>query len=239
MRWHDEFQLICDPFFERLPRKMRTRVAANLSYDLVYLGKRKQGTWSFQLSLEGLGDNMKLLLHQSHRRRRDLSPKKKKTLHLPLYFDGNSGCIHVGERNKTIDELDLGLPAQPNDMGEIDTDVAVDSDQNSDVDSDVNCEREVASHITDEGTMAGSSKTGGDSMLASSVFAATDLWAFPDDDLPEPSMEIHVRTVENSPMFDGLPTLRSSGRKSLTPASRRLEPYGQAWARKKAQHGFL
>ncbi|KAK0746876.1 hypothetical protein B0T18DRAFT_466281 [Schizothecium vesticola] len=205
-RYHDEFKLICDPFFERLPRTRGAGVAANLSYDLVYLGRRKQGTWSFRLSLEGSGDRMELVLKQNYRRRRDLKATAMKTLRLPLYFDGNSGCIHVGERDKTLDELDLGLPTQPNEMGEVDTDSPEESEEESDVDSVPDRASETASpRITDAGTVTGSSNADERGMFTTSVFAATDPWA------------AQVAQVEVGPIFDGLPRPWRIG-----PANRRV-----------------
>jgi hypothetical protein len=242
VRYYDEFKLICDPFFDRLPRKQQARVSSKLSYDLVYLGRRKQGTWTFQLSLEGSDDRMDLVLQQSYQRRRELPSQAKRTLRLPLYFDGNSSTIHVGYRNKAIDELDLGLPPQPNDLGEVDIDVSSDeSDQDSDVESAMESAPETASRITEAGTATTGSSTGEDEMFTSSMFSVTDSWAFQGGEQPDPNAEIHVHQVEVSPIFDGLPAprkTRSGGGKASTPFSHRVEPYGQAWARR-AQNGFL
>ena len=242
MRYYDEFKLICDPFFDRLPRKQQARVSSKLSYDLVYLGRRKQGTWTFQLSLEGSGDRMDLVLQQSYQRRRELPSQAKRTLRLPLYFDGNSSTIHVGYRNKAIDELDLGLPPQPNDLGEVDIDVSSEGpEQDSDVESVMESAPETASRITEAGTAATGSSTGEDEMFTSAMFSVTDSWAFQGGEQPDPNAEIHIHQVEVSPIFDGLPAprkIRSGGRKASTPSSRRVEPYGQAWARR-AQNGFL
>ena len=44
--------------------------------------------------------------------------RTERTLRLPLYFDRNSSCIHVGDRNRDISELGLDLPPQPTDEGE-------------------------------------------------------------------------------------------------------------------------
>lgn len=134
VRSSDEFRLICDPFYHRLPSHQRGRVTADRTYDLVYLGKRKQGSWIFQLSLHGSGDDMYLTLQQSYAKRMDMPFMEMKTLRLPLYFDGNSSSIHVGERNRDISELDLGLPPQPNDSGELSSDWS--SEQESDTDWD-------------------------------------------------------------------------------------------------------
>lgn len=136
VRWRDEFRLICDPFFQRLPPASQECVLARRSYDLVYLGKRKQGTWHFRLSLEGSGDRMHLVLQQFHQRRKNLRCNSEETLRLPMYFDGNSGCIHIGERNKTIDELGLGLPAQPDDTEEADAYATEELEREPDPDSD-------------------------------------------------------------------------------------------------------
>jgi len=65
---------------------------------------------------------MHLMLQQSYSRRRDLPLKEERTLYLPLYFDGNSSCIHVGDRNRDISELGLDLPPQPKDPGNMTAD---------------------------------------------------------------------------------------------------------------------
>ncbi|KAK3899622.1 hypothetical protein C8A05DRAFT_17963 [Staphylotrichum tortipilum] len=117
VRNSDEFRLICDPFFNTLPGAQRNRVAANRTYDVVYLGRRKQGCWVFRCRLHGSGDKMHLKLYQSYSRKRGLPLRDKTTLDLPLYFDGSSGCIHVGDRNRDISELSLDLPPQPRDLG--------------------------------------------------------------------------------------------------------------------------
>lgn len=57
-----------------------------------------------------------------------------KTLYLPLYVDGNSSSIHVGDRNRDISELGLDLPPQPTDFGDMEADNS--SGQDSDTDSD-------------------------------------------------------------------------------------------------------
>jgi hypothetical protein len=134
VRSSDEFRLICDPFYHRLPRHQQGRVAASRTYDLVYLGKRKQGCWEVTLSLHGSGDDMSLKLQQSHSKRRNVTLNKLDTLHLPLYFDGNSSSIHVGERNRDISELGLGLPPQPGEYGELASDGS--GGEDSDTDSD-------------------------------------------------------------------------------------------------------
>jgi len=244
VRYYDEFKLICDPFYNRLPHKQQTRVSSKLSYDLVYLGRRKQGTWTFQLSLEGSGDRMDLVLRQAYQRRRELPSQAKRTLRLPLYFDGNSSTIHVGYRNKAINELDLGRPPQPNDLGEVDMGVSSEdeSDQDSDVESVMeSAPEETASRITEASTAATGSSTGEDDMFTSSIFSVVDSWAFQGGEQPDANAEIQVHQVEVSPIFDGLPSPRKKrrgGGKASTLSSRRVEPYGQAWARR-AQNGFL
>ncbi len=64
---------------------------------------------------------MRLVLQQFWSQRKDDDPEPKETLVLPLYFDGNSGSIHVGERNCDISELELHLPPQPSDLGAMET----------------------------------------------------------------------------------------------------------------------
>ncbi len=71
---------------------------------------------------------MRLELEESHSKRRGLYFRVVKTLKLPLYFDGNSSCIHVGERNRDISELDLGLPPQPQDFWDMATDDSSEQD---------------------------------------------------------------------------------------------------------------
>ncbi|KAK1757090.1 hypothetical protein QBC47DRAFT_378392 [Echria macrotheca] len=235
VRYCDEFKLICDPFFERLPRKQQVRVSSKLSYDLIYLGKRKQGTWTFQLSLEGSGDTMDLVLHQLYQRRRDLEPKPKKTLRLPLYFDGNSSTIHVGDRNKAIDELKLGLPPQPNDLGEVETDPSEESDHDddSDVDSIVVYAPQPASQGTDTGIAPTSLSKIEDDMFTSAMFTVPDVWTFPGgEQTPPTNAEGYVQQVEISPMFDGLPAPRKMKRGGGKASNRRADPYGQAWKRR-------
>ncbi|KAK3296446.1 uncharacterized protein B0H64DRAFT_398279 [Chaetomium fimeti] len=137
----DEFRLICDPFFSRLPRNQRERLRVPVSrtYDLVYLGRLKQGSWTFRPSLRGSGDDMLLEIEQLYRRKDNarLRFRTDKTLKLPLYFDRNSSCIHVGARNCDISELGLDLPPQPTDEeGETSSDDDDDSELESDMDSD-------------------------------------------------------------------------------------------------------
>ena len=132
----DEFRLICDPFFGQLPLAKRKRIAASPSYNLAYLGRRKQGTWRFRLSLDGSGNAMSLVLEQHYKKRRELPWTAKKTLRLPLYYDGNSGCIHIGAGNKAIDELALDLPPQPDDLGRVNVDPTEESDDEPDSHSD-------------------------------------------------------------------------------------------------------
>ncbi|KAK4235727.1 hypothetical protein C8A03DRAFT_36422 [Achaetomium macrosporum] len=134
VRRGDEFRLICDPFFGRLPNDQQQRVAANRTYDLVYLGKRRQGSWLFRLSLHGSGDEMELKLEQYYSKRIRMRLREENTLYLPLYLDGNSSCIQIGDRSRAISEVGLDLPPQPNDFGET---VADNSDgQDSDTGSD-------------------------------------------------------------------------------------------------------
>lgn len=153
VRYWDEFRLICDPFcdptLDLLPAEDdedRLFVQALRSYDLLYLGKRKQGTWKFHLSLVGSGGDVKLVLKQWYKQRMEHPWTVMKTLHLPLYFDGNSGCVQVGARDKTIAELNLGLPRQPDEMeGE--------GGESSDYDSDIEeLESEPVSFLTRRGT---------------------------------------------------------------------------------------
>lgn len=230
-------------------------MAASRSYDLVYLGRRKQGTWTFQLSLDGSGDEMALVLQQLYRRRRKDPPKTKKTLRLPLYFDGNSGCIHVGERNKTLDELDLGLPVQPDELGEVDTDAAAASEESSE-DDESDVDSETASRITvDAGTIITGSSNAGDEagmMFTTSMFTADDPWAFPpgngDRESDQDTQTKTGQQVEVGPIFDGLPRCRPARKRgsdggggevaARAPAAnhrRRMEPYGGVWERQKAK----
>lgn len=140
-RSSDEFRLICDPFFSSLPddEQETLRVPASRTYDLVYLGKRKQGPLMFRLALHGSGDRMTLELEQLWRRNETvpLHFATKSVLSLPLYYDRNSSCIHVGERDRDISELGLGLPPQPTDEGgQASSDDSSDSDGDSSMDSD-------------------------------------------------------------------------------------------------------
>jgi hypothetical protein len=231
VRNRDEFQLICDPFYERLPHEKKTKkgeteteeekyVTAWHSYDLIYLGRRTQGTWSFKLSLECSNDQMWLILHQQHKRRKEFPWKHKRTLRLPLYFDGNSGCVQVGERNKTIEELNLGLHPQPNEVGELaadapagESDQEPDSDQgsilpfNHAADSDVE-------HWDVESSISGNSGVGHGGGQLSAQQHDDDIWDF--HGLPSPSPP---RVVSDIVKPD---------RKGY-----RLSPYEQAWKRRK------
>ncbi|KAK1756671.1 hypothetical protein QBC47DRAFT_400302 [Echria macrotheca] len=115
VRRNDNFRLICDPFFQRLGGDQRNSVAASRAYDVVYLGTRSQGQWKFRMELEGSNDDVILVLMQKYKRNRKAPWKAADTLRLPVYFDGNSGCIQVGDRSSSLDELCLGLPPQPGD----------------------------------------------------------------------------------------------------------------------------
>ncbi len=78
---------------------------------MVDLGRRRQGSWAFRCTLDRSGDEVHLKLHQLYRKRkRGLGFRDQETLDLRLYFDGSSGCIHVGDRNRDISELGLSLP---------------------------------------------------------------------------------------------------------------------------------
>lgn len=122
VRYGDEFRLICDPFYDLLPVKEKGAVRAKRAYDLIYLDRRQQGTWEFRLSLavrprsESAGDdddNLQLVLEQRYKQRREFPWVAMNTLYLPLYFDSNSGSVQVGARDRSIAELDLQLPPQP------------------------------------------------------------------------------------------------------------------------------
>jgi hypothetical protein len=128
----DEFRLICDSFFQPLLIKRKKYIAPKRSYDLVYLGKRKQGTWLFRLSLDRSGNTTSLLLEQHYKHRKELPWTAEKTLRLPLYYDGNSACIQIGAGNKDIDELALGLPPQPDELGQVNIDPTEESDDEPD-----------------------------------------------------------------------------------------------------------
>jgi len=121
----DEFKLVCDSFFALLPENQRQVMRVKRAYDLIYLGKRKQGTWKFSMYLTDTAaaeDNndddhkWQLVLSQHYKRRQNLHWTPMETLRLPLYFDGNSGCVQVGARDKSIMEQQaLNLPRQPED----------------------------------------------------------------------------------------------------------------------------
>lgn len=114
----DQFRLICDPFFGTLSPDQQSTVAAERSYDMLTLGPRDEGTWSFALSLEGANNEMELVLKQAHRRSGTNVWVDEECLRLPLYFDGSSGCVHVGSPHKTLEELGLDLPSQEVDEDE-------------------------------------------------------------------------------------------------------------------------
>ena len=76
---------------------------------------------------------MQLHLEQFYQKRRNTALRPCKTLLLPLYFDGNSSCIHVGDRNRDISELGLDLPPQPTVWGE---EMEGDDDDDDDDDDD-------------------------------------------------------------------------------------------------------
>jgi hypothetical protein len=125
-----------------LPSEQREklRVPASRTYDLVYLGRRKQGPLVFRLAVRGSGDDMVLELEQRWRRNEavPLHFATKSVLRLPLYYDRNSSCIHVGARNRDISELRLDLPPQPTDEGgEMSSDDSGDRDEDSSMDSEL------------------------------------------------------------------------------------------------------
>ncbi len=97
---------------------------------------------------------MCLVLRQFWSQRRDDDPEPKETLYLPLYFDGNSSSIHIGDRNRDISELGLGLPPQPTDFEGVETENSsgqeFDSGSDSDTDSDSEWEPETAIPVTAE-----------------------------------------------------------------------------------------
>ncbi|KAK0612271.1 hypothetical protein B0T14DRAFT_343120 [Immersiella caudata] len=233
VRYKDEFQLVCDPFFERLPDDERKRVAAKLSYDLIYLGKRRQGGWRFRLSLEGSGDDMWLTLQQEHRQRRDMPWEIKKTLRLPLYFDGNSGCVQVGERNKTIQELNLGLPPQPNELGEVEEGASTDeSDQEVDSECGSILVRDPTASSPEPDTSSESSGEENDGSFAECSTGHPRLGgsAAEIDGLPKVQQENEIWE------FRGLPSLPRAV-SDLVPPDRkrhRSEPYQQSWKRRRA-----
>jgi hypothetical protein len=213
--------------------KEQKHVTARHSYDLIYLGKRKQGTWSFKLSLEGSHDEMWLVLHQEYKRRRELPWELKRTLRLPLYFDGNSGCVQVGERNKTIEELDLCLPPQPNELGETGADASAgESDQEPDSDqgSIVVFNRAPGSDLSD----VESSSSEDDESI--NIFSAGGSWSGNNgaEHGRQPSAQQHDNIWE----FHGLPSPSPprvvSDLVKIERKGHRLSPYQQAWRRRKA-----
>lgn len=55
---------------------------------------------------------------------------------LPLYIDGSSGCIQVGDRDHDISELHIdGLPPQPKGQEEMPTDDETEVDSDSSAES--------------------------------------------------------------------------------------------------------
>jgi len=112
----ERIQLICDPFFGKLPLSQRKTIEAERSYDLLYLGRREKGKWRFTAKVEEGGGNnsARLILEQFHQPPGKKVWNRATTLTLPLYLDASSNCIHVGARDKDISELELvGVPQQP------------------------------------------------------------------------------------------------------------------------------
>ena len=77
---------------------------------------------------------MHLRLQQFHSKKEDGKHKPVKGLNLPLYFDGNSSSIQVGDRNRAVSELGLDLPSQPAEFGDMEAEYS--SGQDSDTDWD-------------------------------------------------------------------------------------------------------
>ena len=115
MTGRDEFKLICDPFFAWLPPSQQNALSPVRTYDLRYLGKKTKGKWRFCLTLEGEGDDVTMVVQQwrSYKRKRRLPWKPMDTLRLPLYFANGSNTVHVGARDKDLEELGLNLPEDP------------------------------------------------------------------------------------------------------------------------------
>lgn len=108
----ESLQLICDPFFHKLPLSQRQTVQADRAYGLLYLGRRAKGKWRFLAKTEGSGNDVFLTLDQFHKPPGKKVRIREKTLKLPLYLDDSSNSIHIDARNKDISELDLGVPPQ-------------------------------------------------------------------------------------------------------------------------------
>ncbi|KAK7972624.1 hypothetical protein PG988_006758 [Apiospora saccharicola] len=103
----DHLQLVCHPFYERQtpPKKLEYFRC----YDLLPLGVPKRGNWHIALSLEGSGDDMRLVLERHHiypRRRGPTPPPIYFDTHsFPLYYNRGENCIHIGVEGQDNDEM--------------------------------------------------------------------------------------------------------------------------------------
>ncbi|KAK8102335.1 hypothetical protein PG984_015481 [Apiospora sp. TS-2023a] len=103
----DHLKLVCHPFYERQtpPKKLEYFRC----YDLLPLGVPKRGNWQIALSLEGSGDDMRLVLERHH-----IYPRRKGPTPPPIYFDTHSfplyysrgeNCIHIGVEGQDNNEM--------------------------------------------------------------------------------------------------------------------------------------
>jgi hypothetical protein len=187
---------------------------------------------------------MSLVLEQLHKKRKELPWTAEKALRLPLYYDGNSGCIHIGAGNKSIDELALGLPPQPNEWGQINIDPAEESDDESDSDLD----EELQSEPLAASSLITSSYT--NLRLNPKTVEGSDLNLFP---ATAPSWAPKGKEAEPlawSELFEDLPSTAPASQCAQQSSQRipgvkpqyslrgqLVDPYETAWKARKARQG--
>lgn len=108
LQGNEYLKIICDPF--RHAENWLDALHCFRCYDVTKAWKPSRGKWTFDLNLSKQGDSSFLVLKASKKPRRN--QKGRPRVHvwtLPLYFDGGTNCVLVGERDRSLVELDIPL----------------------------------------------------------------------------------------------------------------------------------
>ncbi|KAH9234502.1 hypothetical protein K456DRAFT_1696579 [Colletotrichum gloeosporioides 23] len=127
---NDEFRIICDPFFDIQGVKKTAEMKFDRCYDIIYLGKPKNGVWWFEMFLRTHNGQVVTVLktrrqwfsgetyedgRQWRKGPKDLDAPggdKKTCVILPLYFDGGKNCFLMHE-SFDVASLNLGPDIKP------------------------------------------------------------------------------------------------------------------------------
>ncbi|KAF6805028.1 hypothetical protein CMUS01_14714 [Colletotrichum musicola] len=105
----DECKIICDPFFETHQSEV---LHYDRCYDVIELGRAKGGGRSISLSLVEENGSTSLVIKTTRTWKKGEKRRRegfKESPPLPLYFDGDTNCAHVDERDFDVTALDFEL----------------------------------------------------------------------------------------------------------------------------------